>query len=402
MKEIIGKSKVFRQNLPNNLKINKKSITDKKIIADKFNEFFINLGPNLAAKIPPSNMNIDSYLPHVCTIFAEISVTEEELKKVFFSLKPNKTPGYDNINVNIVKKIYEELKTPLMRIFNILLSTGIFPDKLKIAKVSPVFKNSEKDLLTSYRPISVLPCFSKILERIMYDRLYSYLTENKILFKKQFGFRSGHSTDHALLELTDQIWECFNEKKYFLGIFVNLSKAFDTVNHKILIKKLENYGICGKNLLWFKSYLSNRKQYLEYKDNFNEQKTTNLLQIKCGVPQGSILGPLLFLIYINDLSLVTKFLSPVIFADDTNLFYSHNNIKILFKNANDELEKISQWFKANKLSLNEGKTKFTLFHKLRDKDNLPLQLPNLKISNNEIKRSSSIKFLGVLVDENLT
>ena len=140
----------------------------------------------------------------------------------------------------------------------------------------------------------------------------------------------------------------------------------------------------------------------EYKDNFNEQKTTNLLQIKCGVPQGSILGPLLFLIYINDLSLVTKFLSPIIFADDTNLFYSHNNIKILFKNANDELEKISQWFKANKLSLNEGKTKFTLFHKLRDKDNLPLQLPNLKINNNEIKRSSSIKFLGVLVDENLT
>ena len=138
-------------------------------------------------------------------------------------------------------------------------------------------------------------------------------------------------------------------------------------------------------MLWFESYLSNRKQYLEYKDNFNEQKSTNLLQIKCGVPQSSILGPLLFLIYINDLSLVSKFLSPIMFADDTNLFYSHNHIKILFKNANDELEKISQWFKVNKLSLNEGKTKFTLFHKPRDKDNLPLQLPNLKINNNEIK-----------------
>ena len=119
----------------------------------------------------------------------------------------------------------------------------------------------------------------------MSDRLYSYLTENKILFKKQFGFRSGHSTNHALLELIDQIGECFDEKKYFLGIFVDLSKAFDTVNHKILINKLQNYGICSKNLLWFKSYLSNRKRYLEYKDIFYEQKSTNLLQIKCGVPR---------------------------------------------------------------------------------------------------------------------
>ena len=138
-----------------------------------------------------------------------------------------------------------------MRIFNLSLSTGIFPDKLKIAKVSLIFKNGEKDLLTNYQLISVLPCFSKILERIMYDRLYSYsyLTENKILFKRQFGFRSGHSTDHALLELIDQIRECFDEKKYFLGIFVDLSKTFDTVNHKILINKLENYGICGKNVL---------------------------------------------------------------------------------------------------------------------------------------------------------
>ena len=203
----------------------------------------------MTAKIPPSNVNFDSYLPHVCTVFAEKSVTEEELKRAFFSLKPNKTPDYDNINVNVVKKVYGESKAPLMHIFNLSLSTGIFPNKLKIAKVSPIFKTNGKDLLTNYRPISVLPCFSKILERIMYDRLYSYLTENKILFKKQFGFRSGHSTDQALLELIGQICECFDEKKYFLGIFVDLSTAFDTANHKILINKLENYGICAKSLL---------------------------------------------------------------------------------------------------------------------------------------------------------
>ena len=141
-------------------------------------------------------------------------------------MKPNKAPGYDNINVNVLKKVYEELKTPLMHIFNLLLSTGIFPDKLKIAKVSPIFKNGKKDLLTNYWSISVLPSFSKILEHTMYDRLYSYLTENKILFKIQFGFRSGHSTNHALLQLIDQICECFEEKKYFLGIFVDLSSLW--------------------------------------------------------------------------------------------------------------------------------------------------------------------------------
>ena len=207
MKEIIGKSKAFHQNLPNNLRINK-SITDKKIIADKFNEFFINIESNLTAKIPPSNMKFDSYLPHVCTNFSEKSVTEEELKRAFSSLKPIKTPGYDNIDVNIVREIYKKLKTPLMRIFNLSLTTGTCPDKLKTAKVSPIFKNSERYLLTNYQPISVLPCFSKIIERIIYENL----TENKILFKEQFGFRSGHTTDHALLELIDQIYECFDEK----------------------------------------------------------------------------------------------------------------------------------------------------------------------------------------------
>ena len=132
----------------------------------------------MAAKIPPSNMNFDSYLPHACTIFAEKSVTEEELKRAFLSFKPNETPGYDNINVNVVKKIYNKLKTPLMHIFNLSLRTGIFPDKRKIAKISPIFINGEKDLLTNYQLISVLPCFSKILEHIIYDRLYTYLTEN--------------------------------------------------------------------------------------------------------------------------------------------------------------------------------------------------------------------------------
>ena len=249
--------------------------------------------------------------------------------------------------------------------------------------------------------------FFKILERIMYNRLYSYLTLNNILFHKKLEFRAGHSTEHALLELVDQISNTFNDKNYLLGIFIDLSKAFDTVGHKILIQKLEHYGRNGKNLSWFKNYLTNQKQYIQYDSNNNSNdinnnnnnnnnknrnsnfEKTELLDIICGVPQGSILGPLPFILYINDLY--------IMFADDTNVFCLNKKIKPLFLKS-----KISEWFRANKLSLNVDKTRFTLFHRPQDRDNLPLQLPALKINDYEIKRSFSIKFLGILMDEHLS
>ena len=164
----------------------------------------------------------------------------------------------------------------------------------------------------------------------MYNRLYTYLAENNILFNKQFGFRAGHSTEHALLELIDQISDSFNDKSYFLGIFIDLSKAFDTVDHKILLKKLQHYGIKGKNLSWFESYLTGRKQYINFEINDNNGKT-DLLKIICGVPQGSILGPLLFIIYINDLCQVSDILKPIMFPDDSKLFSLSNDIKTFFK-----------------------------------------------------------------------
>ena len=401
MKVIIGKSKVYNDNFPKILNIDKKEITYKKTIAEEFNSYFINVGPKLATKIPPSNTNFESYLPNITTSFLEKPLKEKEFKDAFFALKTNKSPGNDNLHVNVIRKLYHELKIPLMNIFSQSLKKGIFPEKMKIAKVSPIFKKGDKSILSNYRPISVLPCFSKILECIMYNRLYAYVAENNILFNKQFGFRAGHSTEHALLELIDQINDSFNGKSYFLGIFIDLSKAFDTVDHKILLKKLQHYRIKGKNLSWFESYLTGRKQYIKFEINDYNGKT-GLLKITCGVPQGSILGPLLFIIYINALCQVSDILKLIMFADDTNLFCSSNDIKTLFFNTNLELQKISGWFRANKLSLNEDKTTFTLFHRIKDRDNLPLRLPILKINDYDIKRSSSIKFLGVLVDEHLS
>ena len=263
----------------------------------------------------------------------------------------------------------------------------IFPDELKIARVSPIYKAGDENDFGNYRPISALPCFSKMLERIMYKRLYNHLSQNHMLYPKQFGFQKSHSTEHAIIKLIDQINSSFEKNNFTLGVFIDLSKAFHTVNHHILISKLENFGVNGNNLRWFQSYLKNRKQYLSF---INKMTTSS--QITCGVPQGSILGPLLFLIYVNDLNNTSSILDPIMFADDTNLFYSHKNIHQLFAKVNEELEKIGDWFKANKLSLN---------NKNSIKDDLPLKLPDLKIANNQIERKNAIKVLGVMLDENV-
>ena len=229
----------------------------------------------------------------------------------------------------------------------------------------------------------------------MYNRLYSFLISNHILYTKQFGFQKEHSTEHAILQLTNQILQSFDRDEFTIGIFIDLSKAFDTVDHTILLKKLAYYGVKNNNLKWFKSYLCKRKQYIS-----TDQGNTEMEIITCGVPQGSILGPLLFLIFVNDLPSSTA-LDPIMFADDTTLFHSNKNINSLFETVNKELVNITSWFHVNKLSLNANKTKYVLFHKPRKKIYIPLSLPLLEINQCVIKRVQSIKFLGVIVDENL-
>ena len=197
----------------------------------------------------------------------------------------------------------------------------------------------------------------------MYNRLYQYLTENKILYPKQFGSQTGHSTEHAIVQLVDQILESFEYNKYTLGVFIDLSKAFDTVDHSMLLKKLELYSVTDRNHSWFKNYLSNRKQFIQ----INNEENTELETITRGVPQGSILGPLLSLLYVNDLKNTSNLLDPIMYADYTNLFLTHKDISYLFETANLQLERINQWFISNKLSLNVSKKRVLIFSQTEQK-----------------------------------
>ena len=222
---------------------------------------------------------------------------------------------------------------------------------MKTIKIIPIYKKGFKLECSNYRSISLLSNIDKILERLIYNRLYNFLEKKEIIFSLQFGFRQKYSTTHALIYLTDKIRHEIDKGNYACGIFVDFQKTFHTVDHHILLKELEYYGVRGISNKWFASYLSNRKQFV----SINGYKS-NLADAKCGVPQGSILGPLLFLIYINDLHAAIKYSEVHHFADDTNLLNFNSCVKSINKQVNYDLKNLSNWLKANKLSLNVGKT----------------------------------------------
>ena len=391
--DLIGNKKTAPST--NTLMSEGKEITAPNLIADEFNNYFTNIGPKLANNI---NSNIGHFSDYLSEPFNKslffTPTNPNEILNIVRSLKSSKSCGYDELNVFTLKQIIHYLASPLAHIFNLSLSSGIFPSAFKIAKVIPVFKKDDPTHLNNYRPISILSSLSKILEKIVHKRLYSFLNDNNLLIPNQFGFRNQHSTDHAIIQLCDKIITAISNKEHAVGIFMDLSKAFDTINHNILIYKLRSYGIRGKVLNWFEDYLRNRQQFVAFKGH-----NSNITNISCGVPQGSILGPLLFLIYVNDIVKSSTIASFFLFADDTTVFHSHKNIATLTEILNTELSKISRWFKCNKLSLNVDKTNFIIFQSshLQNVHNINLHIDRLPLVQKE-----SFKFLGVYIDSHLS
>ena len=370
LKTIIGKK---RNNCKQKLSflIDESTITDSQVIANEFNNFFVSIGRKLSEGIVSTN---DS-------IFIEVSVTE--VRTTILSLN-NSTPGWDEFPTFVAKKSIDNYIMPLTHVINKSLKEGVIPSELKLAKVVPIFKAGATNKITNYGPISVLSFFSKVFEKIIYHKLIEFLDHNGILYCYQFGFRQGHSTQQAIITLVNKITSCLDCGDLVIGIFLDLKKAFDTVDHKILLKKLYAYGIRGVALKLLESYLSGRSQYVVY--DYQQSAT---LSITCGVPQGSVLGPLLFIIYMNDICNVSQLLFTVLYADDTCVLVNRKSLNLIIETVNSELQILSTWLKSNKLSLNTTKSYYAGFHRARMK--LPNNSIKLKIDNTNIKEVQSIK-----------
>ena len=302
------------------------------------------------------------------------------------SIDRKKSFGYDKIHPLLLSLAALEIFRPLTYILNLTLKQGVFPDSLKIAKVIPVFKQGPCSSCGNYRPISVLSALSKIFERCILNQLKFYCLTENILASNQYGFRSGYNTTVCLVDLIDEVTKALDEEKYAVSIFLDLSKAFDTVNHSILSSKRDLYFIRGNENQWFRSYLSKRKQKV-----FVNGMESNFLLINSGVPQGSILGPFLFLIYINDFEKATNY-----FSDDTSLTATGKDLDILLQKINFELPAIHEWLCSNRLTLNLSKTKYLVFQP-RQKLNSNLY-PPLKLADQYLEQSYSVKYLRLIID----
>ncbi len=375
-----------------NIRLNNTTHNNPQQIAEVLNEHFSEVAAKLNNNLPPANRSASDLLrgnyPNSMSI---PPVSPQDIINIIKKLK-NKMSNVVEIPISLLKRNCTLIAYPISLLFNQSLNSGIFPATLKNANITPIHKSGPTNDPNNYRPISTLSAFSKIFESLMKNGLLSYLQKYKILSDSQYGFRPGLNTYHALNKFSSHIYSSLDNKLSVLSIFVDFSKAFDTVNHNILLKKLHHYGIRGPIHSWFKTYLTDRSQY-----TLLEGYKSSVRKITTGVPQGSVLGPMLFLIYINDVVQTFDHADTILFADDMTLYFTGHTNDTLFHSANADLNKLNEWCLSNRLTINSDKTYFMLFSNKNDNN-----LPELIIRNSQIARTSKLKFLGVTYDENLT
>ena len=387
-----------KANVPNSLIINNMIIEGKENIVNALNEHFISIAQSVSkSQFDKNNYSLlksylDEKLKH--NTFDIKFITPFEVSKYIDCLNIKKSSGLDGIGANILKLCKDYLTMPIASIINKSIATGCFPDQLKLASVIPLHKGGNRDDPNNYRPISILPTISKIFERHISNQLNIFFDRTNIIHERQSGFRKHHSCQTALIRLVDSWLSDLDSGNIIGAIFLDFKKAFDLVDHQILIHKLKLYHFSDRSINLFKSYLTNRYQIVK-----SEGVQSSSLPITSGVPQGSILGPLLFLLYVNDLPIVTK-CEADLYADDSTLHKSSKKIDVIQNELQNDLSIVQSWCNYNNMAINPKKTTYMLIgskHKLKNSRDL-----NLKIENNTICRVKTQKLLGTYIDECLT
>ncbi|PIK39278.1 hypothetical protein BSL78_23886 [Apostichopus japonicus] len=388
---------------PSILRVDDKNITGNANIVEMFNSFFTSVARSYT-DTTHSNFDSSSIERHICPkippdeTFEIPCISENFVFKYLTTLDASKATGVDELSAKILKMSGPHIYASITRIINISIRTNTFPSRWKVAKVIPIFKSNSRQDLSNYRPISILPVLSKILEKHVHIALTSFLKKFDLLEIAQSGFRSKHSCETALLHVMELWMEAIDKGQLTGAVLLDLRKAFDLVNHDILIKKLKLYQFSSATIEWFKSYLMNRSQYVVMKGT-----ASSCMNISNGVPQGSILGPLLFLIYINDFSLCLTHCKADMYADDTTFHISCSNVESLQSKLNFDAKNVSNWCKNNKMAINTSKTKSMLICSRQRYDNLRGQR-NISVKMNDIvlENSDTEKLLGVRIDAHLT
>lgn len=381
----------------NAIKLNNQMIQDKLAISKEFNYYFRDIGRELHDQIVnnyPTSSTLITVNSRVNSLYL-IPTTDEEIRMHIDSLKPSNNI-YDCISANSLKKHKRVLSPLLSKMINDCFMLGVFPNELKCSRIVPIFKSGDPHNMSNYRPISILPSLSKIMEKTIYNRLNSFFKRNGIIHVNQFGFQQQSCTLSATSTLINHIQKSIDTHKNnnTVCVFIDLKKAFDTVPHDLLINKLHKYGVRGNSNKLIQSYLDKRRQYVDINGSLSD---VILNENNFSLPQGSNLGPFLFLVYINDIFSIKLNGMLILFADDAVLTYTHYDKSVLQSKIQEDINKIHEWLINNRLTLNADKTKYLLIknHKNRIDDF------KLNINHNDLERVETFKYLGVMIRDNL-